>query len=279
MTEIVSSISFTHVLKKPSDTSKVIEDNVNSTLNEEITENDSSKFTTLYAIQRSIGVPEDTSAILTVFYLLLSLILTIAIYTIPILIYRYLIVKHPVSKILAIVVIIVGFFVSFTILYFIVDDGSKPGRSAGLWTFINYLILTRGYNSKKKDKNLIDENKINNADSYEENEDSSFYNENSEINPLNATTLGTADDIESEEKTEIIFEEQVLNIYQNSMDGIYSEDNFESDIEDQIKKIQTNKNTNTIEDTAVDDINFCRKCGSMVTSDSIFCFKCGNKVR
>lgn len=41
MTEIVSSISFTHVLKKPSDTSKVIEDNIKSPLNEEITENDS----------------------------------------------------------------------------------------------------------------------------------------------------------------------------------------------------------------------------------------------
>ncbi len=79
--------------------------------------------------------------------IILSLILTVAIYSLPIIIYRYGIRKRPMekkpAKRLTIIYAICAFVVMLLILFALGSDGTVGGAII-LWSFINYHMLTRG---------------------------------------------------------------------------------------------------------------------------------------
>lgn len=79
--------------------------------------------------------------------ILLSLLLTITVYTVPIVIYRYAILKTPVAakkaKKITIIYGIAAFFVMSAVIYFVFHNGTA-GAAVLLWSGVNYRILTGG---------------------------------------------------------------------------------------------------------------------------------------
>ena len=79
--------------------------------------------------------------------ILLSLVITITVYTIPVLVYRFGIRKTPMephaAKRFTIVYAVIG-FVIMCILVALVNGGAASGGGLLLWSFINYKILTKG---------------------------------------------------------------------------------------------------------------------------------------
>ena len=88
-------------------------------------------------------------------YLIVSLLITAALFTIPMIIYRYVIKKEPVKlKNAAIIVIIYGILMLIleTVFMAYIDSFSIPSiRATILWSSINFLILISEKKKKKKD--------------------------------------------------------------------------------------------------------------------------------
>ena len=90
----------------------------------------------------------------------LGLFFTIVIYTIPLMIYRFVIRKTPVSpskaKKISIIYSICAFIVITFILYAIYDETTPGGSISTIWTFIDYYILKKGYNNSvhENDKSI-----------------------------------------------------------------------------------------------------------------------------
>lgn len=80
--------------------------------------------------------------------LLFSILVTITIYSVPIFIYRYAIVKQPVEKRRAKLVTIVYGVIAFVVMCFlslaINGSGASVGGSIVLWSMVNYKVLTGG---------------------------------------------------------------------------------------------------------------------------------------
>ena len=79
--------------------------------------------------------------------LFLSLLLTIAVYSLPIVIYRYGIVKHAVEKKKAKRITIIYAIAAFIVMSVIVFAGTGRAASGGgiiLWSWVNYKMLTGG---------------------------------------------------------------------------------------------------------------------------------------
>lgn len=81
--------------------------------------------------------------------LILSIILTIGVYSLPIFIYRYGIRKRPLSpekaKKITIIYAIGAFFVMTALLIVLNGEGAAGGAII-LWSYVNYRTLTAGYN-------------------------------------------------------------------------------------------------------------------------------------
>ena len=79
----------------------------------------------------------------------LSLIVTIAVYSLPIIIYRYGIRKRPVSpkkaKTITIVWAIIGFFIMTFIVIALGGSGGATGGGIFLWSYVNYRMLKSGW--------------------------------------------------------------------------------------------------------------------------------------
>ena len=79
--------------------------------------------------------------------LVVSIILTVVIYSLPIIIYRYAIRKTPVdkkkAKTITIVYAIIGFFI-MSIVLFLLDGHVASGGALFLWSFVNYRVLVSG---------------------------------------------------------------------------------------------------------------------------------------
>ncbi len=77
-----------------------------------------------------------------------SFVVTVLIYSAPIMIYRFLIKKEPVSKKKGrIITIIYGVFafIVMLLLQLFVFGGSSRGTAIVLWSYVNYAMLTKGY--------------------------------------------------------------------------------------------------------------------------------------
>lgn len=116
----------------------------------------SSKYGNAESLTEVVGYPEpetttpapvSKSGIGSIF---LSLLITIIIYSVPIIIYRYAIAKHPIeearAKKLAIIYGIIAFII-MSILIFATSGSGVAGGAILLWSWVNYKILTSGRDS------------------------------------------------------------------------------------------------------------------------------------
>ncbi|MBE6733273.1 MAG: zinc ribbon domain-containing protein [Ruminococcaceae bacterium] len=190
--------------------------------------------------------------------LILSLVITIVVYSLPIIIYRYGIKKQALpekkAKKITIIYGIIAFFVMAILL------GGAPGGAIILWSFVNYKVLTT---PNKNDVGL------------------KYETSNVEINQ--ETTLEKVNDENIEtQKNEL--ENDIVFV------GGFEVEEFEKTVEKeesvlQFKTVQETKNNTeqVVIEKNVEIINtpkvlFCRKCGTPLLDDSDFCHKCGLRV-
>lgn len=79
--------------------------------------------------------------------ILISSLITIAIYSVPIIIYRYGIVKKPVEKARAKKITIIYGIIAFIVmsaLIFVINGSGAAGGAILLWSWVNYKVLTGG---------------------------------------------------------------------------------------------------------------------------------------
>lgn len=174
--------------------------------------------------------------------LIFSIILTILIYSLPIIIYRYMIRKSPVPKKMAIAIAIVYGIVSRMLmsgLLYAMDGSSPNGTAIFIWVFINYIILKGGKDSITKNKHL--KNLI-----------------KDQIEP-------DCTDLRDSEEKETIYNK-------SNREEEIGEEEIPDDRENQNNKEQ---NINSFEDSYM---KFCYKCGNKLHPNSSFCSMCGTKI-
>ena len=85
--------------------------------------------------------------------LIFSLLLTVAVYSLPIFVYRWCIRRYPVerkkAKIIAIVYGIAA-WVLMSVIVFVVNDGGVAGGAVFLWSWINYRVLIGGRDKRRR---------------------------------------------------------------------------------------------------------------------------------
>lgn len=191
--------------------------------------------------------------------LILSLVITIAVYSLPIIIYRYAIKKQPLpekkAKKITIIYAIVAFFVMAILL------GGAPGGAIILWSFVNYKVLTT---SNKNDIGLkyeISDDEINQETDFKKvTEENIAITENK-----NEEDEIFVDGFEVKELEECALEnESILQLNEPKK----ADCEVKSPIPQ--KEIFNNKET--------PKVLFCRKCGTRLLDDSDFCHKCGLRV-
>ncbi|MGE4485310.1 MAG: hypothetical protein AB7C97_09410 [Oscillospiraceae bacterium] len=90
---------------------------------------------------------ENISGDFTLGNLILSLIVTISVYSLPIIVYRYAIIKKPVGPRKARKITIIYAIVAFSLMTALIYSLGGSGMTAGgllLWSFVNYSMLTGG---------------------------------------------------------------------------------------------------------------------------------------
>ena len=99
-----------------------------------------------YPVVENTSSP-DTFGEFSMINILLSLLITIAIYSVPIIIYRYGIVKKPVEKARAKKITIIYGIIAFIVmsaLIFVINGSGAAGGAILLWSWVNYKVLTGG---------------------------------------------------------------------------------------------------------------------------------------
>lgn len=191
--------------------------------------------------------------------LILSLFITITVYSLPIIIYRYGIIKQALpknrAKKITLIYGIIAFFVMAILL------GGAPGGAIILWSFVNYEVLTKPNKNdiRLKHEIITDDN------------DQEIVLE--EVNEENHET--TEKEVED---NEIIvgglevkeFEEPVLE--NESVIPLNELKKVECEVKLPIPKKDTFNNKE------FKKVLFCRKCGTRLVDDSDFCHKCGLRV-
>lgn len=176
---------------------------------------------------------------------LLSLLMTISIYTLPVAIYRFVIRKYAMEESSAKKFTIIYGVIAFFIMTFL--NGKAAGGAILLWSFINYKLLISG-RKKVMDNTYVSENLPQQAETDE------LHNHHIE-EPDNGLQGGfkvfVPDDEEFERK---VFETDVI------------EEDIQNDLAEPKEKVEKHQ------------VLFCRKCGVRLVCDSGFCHKCGTKV-
>jgi len=191
--------------------------------------------------------------------LILSLVITIAVYSLPIIIYRYGIKKQALpekkAKKITIIYGIIAFFVMAIFL------GGAPGGAIILWSFVNYKVLTTpnkndiGLNYEKSDDKINQE-----TDLKEVTEESIAITANK--NEENEIFVGGFEVKELEEP--VLENESILQVYEP--------EKAECEVKPPIPEKETFNSKETKK------VLFCRKCGTKLLDDSDFCHKCGLRI-
>ena len=187
------------------------------------------------------------------FTLIVSLIFTIAVYSLPILIYRYGIKKQALpekkAKKITIIYGIIAFFVMAILL------GGAPGGAILLWSFVNYKVLTT---SNKNDIGLkykiITEEITKDEDTVEESVESLETPPQENEIFEDGFKIKSVDEVKPENNPEVLIKK--------------AENDFETPISEK-ENIKPQNFTKVL---------FCRKCGTKLLEDSDFCHKCGLRV-
>lgn len=106
---------------------------------------------------RSPDVSSDPSGQFSLEGILLNLVVTIAVYSLPIIIYRYFIRKAPVEREKAKkITIIYGIcaFIVMSVIIFAINGSGAAGGAILLWSWINYRMLIGGENQNQNSKGL-----------------------------------------------------------------------------------------------------------------------------
>ena len=204
--------------------------------------------------------------------ILFSLIVTILIYTTPVVLFRYYIRKKPLKNksalIFTIVYALVGFFI-ISLLHFFLNGSAASGGGLLLWSFVNYKILTHGNECLENDNNKSTENKtqISIAQTPIVKQKTHLQSRTPITQvPLDKPNIQvpTAKPITQVNPTEQKI--QAEHIERIEVTPVVAENKFKNE------PVNINKSTSLSEKL------FCRKCGAKLALDSEFCHKCGKKI-
>lgn len=178
--------------------------------------------------------------------ILLSLLITVLIYSVPIMIYRYGILKKPVERKKAKIITIAYAFVAFLVMAVILSARGMgaPGSAIVLWSYINYSMLTKGNNKDLSSPfPIIDDS-------------------------------GTGSTIITEETFE---DEPAIPTPSKTNLGAVKEgfDDYDSSISSPQKASEKTVQVHLYNEESA---KFCHKCGAELIEGSLFCNKCGTKV-
>ena len=216
---------------------------------------------------KSVNYPSNTSLIsgasrinvaeMSPLDIIFSLLVTIAIYSLPIIIYRYAILKHPVdgktAKKITIIYGIIAFLIMAVVLY-VLNGNAAPGAAIILYSWINYLVL-KGGSDKANNKNESD----------------------------NLPDAITPEASANKERIAVEPPEVVETIPENESDYMQLErltaDLFKAEVSDENEASTLNSSKeleNEIEKSV--DFVFCYKCGTKQPITNKFCCECGAKI-
>ena len=249
---------------------------------------------------------------------IVSLFVTITIYTLPVLIYRYGIKKEPISpksgKIFTIVWAILGFFI-MSMLLALLNGSIASGGGLILWSFVNYKILTKDYGPAEEDKikptfdNKLPDHRPNSEKlqaAFEKTENKDAFSGGFSQAVRVAASLRLLFGLHTKEITESVYSELLsVYLYVVTRRDDLSASIIQSKFRHFIKTRDIAKNTLTyclrnmkdptfllrskadienlqkpepIVQPTAPKIQFCRKCGVHLIEGANFCVKCGATV-
>lgn len=200
---------------------------------------------------------------------ILSLIFTIAIYSFPIIIYRYAIKKQPIPEKKAKKITIIYGIIAFIVMAVLL--GGAPGSAIILWSTVNYKMLT------KPSKN----------DVYYP---TTYENENINVNTPIPAALPVENAIQQAVENHVVNESEIIEDREEGGELEQSEPEHKQEQSEQYTEplvsvtaqepsYEEQKQIGTIPQPIVTtNFSFCRKCGTKLTAESEFCHKCGTRV-
>ena len=197
--------------------------------------------------------------------ILLSMLITIVIYSLPIIIYRYAVRKEPVDRRKAEEITIIYGLVAIivmAVLILVADVSLAPGGAILLWSFVNYRMLVSG---KKKP-----------AEAEPSDARVVVYKE--------VPSAPQASIVRKEETKAPIVPVPIVHIEEHETPpepvpvstGVCStikQDASTSEIQPE-QSVASNVAASPVKS----EIKFCHKCGARLESDSIFCSQCGARI-
>ncbi len=178
--------------------------------------------------------------------ILISLLITVLIYSVPIMVYRYGILKKPVERKKAKIITIVYAFIAFLVMAVILSARGMgaPGGAIVLWSYINYSMLTKGNNK--------------------------------DMSPTfpNIDDSGTDSTVSAEDT----FEKESAIPVSSKVNLGAAKQNYDDDDSSRITPQETSNEATQDHSHNRESAKYCHKCGSELIQGFSFCNKCGTKV-
>ena len=204
--------------------------------------------------------------------IIISLIITILIYTVPIVVYRYAIKKEPVSTKAGVWITIIYAFFAIIVMVMIKSAISGNGAVGGaiiFWSFINYRILTKETEKDNDKNNQIEE---------VTNDSAPFYKaaRSAEIDLQNQSIRYTEEYHTQANRNSA----NSVNEMPNEFSSQEKNDNADSQVNSERYKPVIIYSASATDEKRVKDAGyFCKRCGAAISSDSVFCRKCGARIK
>ena len=176
--------------------------------------------------------------------LISGLIVTVIVYSVPIIILRYVILRHPVSRKSAIIITVIYGIISLIIMFLIfwALNDTPSGKPIIFWSIVNYNILHRGYKKYNDTRTAKQEYTTSAGDHFD-----------------NMVTTNT-------------------QIKQTIREPIQGNDTITGNNSEQLyQPIPTPIVTKTITDNNSSEFVFCYNCGTKYSVYNNFCTECGAK--
>lgn len=203
-----------------------------------------------------------------------GLILTIFLYSLPIVIYRYGIKKSPVEKKKAKkITIVYGLlaFLGMSALLLVTNGNVAGGGPIVFWSWINYKMLTGGKKADQNEKDELGTSATVNKNQLEE--DSSQLAIETDIDKQNEdpslrSSHGIIYDVVLDDGSSAVMDEKELTEYV-----------ARKKTQQELTSIRQRNAAETSDLTeSLEQILFCRECGKRLAPEAVFCPECGTKV-
>ncbi|SCX05185.1 hypothetical protein SAMN02910339_00804 [Lachnospiraceae bacterium YSD2013] len=190
--------------------------------------------------------------------LIFSILITILVYSLPIIVYRFAILKHPIDGIKAgrITVIygVIALMIMASVMYALNGNATAPGGAILFYSWINYLVLRAGDNRAKDKNNSDNESNETPAESYTS-------KERIAVDPPEVV-----EPIQENESEYLKLERMTAELFKAT----------ESD-KDEASNTSSSKNLENEAEKNLDFV-FCYKCGTKQPITNKFCHECGAKI-